>query len=168
MQQGHIDVYSYGDTGLKVAVEWSDSPSKNGKASDVYFAFDNPRLKMITNGVWEMDIYPHCPSKYRPKDVAFIYFIIYESEVLQCEIVISDSDDFTFIHRKTGEIKKPNEDLIFELVPSSKPNKRTKITVPHDNIGKRILSYYARDKVFYQDNEVGEVVRNYLNACKMA
>lgn len=168
MQQGNIDVYSYGDTGLKVAVEWSDSPSKHGKASDVYFAFDNPRLKMITNGVWEMDIYPHCPSKYRPKDIAFIYFIMYESELLQCEIVISDTDDFTFIHRKTGKIKNPDEDLIFELVPSSKPNRRTKITVPHDNIGKRILSYYARDKVFYQNNEVGEVVRNYLNACKLA
>ena len=165
MQQGDIDVYEYGTSGLRVAVEWADSPSKSGKASDVYFAFDNPRLKMITNGVWEMDIYPHCPSKYKPKDVAFVYFIQYDEELLQCEIVISESEDFTFIHRKTGDVKN-TDDLVFDLEPSPKPNIRTRITVPHDNIGKRIYAYYLKDKVFYQDNEVGEIVRNYLNACK--
>lgn len=166
MEQGHIDVYEYGDTGLRVAVEWADSPSKTGKPSDVYFAFNNPRLKMITTGAWEMDIYPHCPAKYRPKDVAFVYFIRYDGELLQCEIVISDTDEFTYIHRKTGEIKNPDDDLIFDLSPTSKPNMRTRITTPHDDLGKRIYSYYVREKVFYQDNEIGEIVRNYLNECK--
>lgn len=166
MQQGDIDVYTYGDSGLTVAVEWSDSPSKTGKASDVYFAFNNPRLKMITNGVWEMDIYPHCPSRYRPKDVAFTYFIRYEDQLLQCDIVITEKDDFTYIHQKTGDIKYPDDDLIFDLTPTAKPNMRTRITTPFDNLGKRIYAYYGRDKVFYQDNETGEIVRNYLNACK--
>lgn len=165
MKQGDIDVYEYGTSGLRVAVEWADSPSKSGKSSDVYFAFDNPRLKMITNGVWEMDIYPHCPVKYKPKDVAFVYFIQYDDELLQCDIVISESEDFTFIHRKTGDVKN-DDDLIFNLEPSPKPTVRTRITVPHDDIGKRIYAYYLKDKVFYQDNEVGEIVRNYLNACK--
>ena len=165
MKQGDIDVYEYGETGLRVAVEWADSPSKTGKASDVYFAFNNPRLKMITNGVWEMAIYPHCPAKYKPKDVALVYFIHYDDELLQCEIVVSETDHFTFVHRKTGEIKN-DDDITFDLEPSSKPNRRTRISAPYDNIGKRIYSYYVADKVFYQDNEVGEIVRNYLNACR--
>lgn len=165
MTQGDIDVYEYGDSGLRVAVEWADSPSKSGKPSDVYFAFNNPRLKMITTGAWEMDIYPHCPSKYRPKDVIFIYFIQYDGETLQCEIVVDEKNNFTYIHRKTGNIKN-DDDLTFNLEPSPKPNVRTRITVPHDQIGKRIYSYFITDKVFYQDNEVGEIVRNYLQACK--
>lgn len=165
MKQGDIDVYEYGTSGLRVAVEWADSPSKSGKPSDVYFAFNNPRLKMITTGAWEMDIYPHCPVKYKPKDIAFVYFIRYDGELLQCEIVITDDADFTFIHRKTGDLRD-TDDLTFELEPSPKPNIRTRINVPHDNLGKRIYAYYAKEKVFYQNNEVGEIVRNYLNACK--
>ena len=120
---------------------------------------------MITTGAWEMDIYPHCPIKYKPKDVAFIYFIRYDDELLQCEIVITDDANFTFIHRKTGDLRD-TDDLTFELEPSPKPNIRTRINVPHDNLGKRIYAYYAKEKVFYQNNEVGEIVRNYLNACK--
>ena len=167
MSQGDIDVYTYGDTGLRVAVEWADSPSK-GKASDVYFAFNNPRLKMITNGAWEMDIYPHCPAKYAPKDIAFMYFIRYDGELLQAEIVITETDDFTYIHRKTTDIQHPDDDLIFDLTPSSRPNMRTRINAPYADVGRIIWSYFAREKVFYQNNEVGEIVRNYLNACKHA
>ena len=46
------DVYKYGDSGLSVAVEYCESTQKfGGKKSDVFFAFDNDRLKMVTTGV---------------------------------------------------------------------------------------------------------------------
>ena len=32
-------------------------------------------------------------------------------------------------------------------------------------VEKHIAEYYKSDKVFYQDNEVGEIVRNYLLWC---
>src|SRR5699024_5250425 len=50
MNKGVIEVYKYGESRLKVAVEYADSISKSGKPSDVYFAFDNPNLQMITGG----------------------------------------------------------------------------------------------------------------------
>ena len=34
------------------------------------------------------------------------------------------------------------------------------------DIEKKIAIFYTRDKVYYQDNEVGEIVRNYLQWCK--
>ena len=74
MRAGDIDVYRYGDTDLTVAVEYTPT-DKKGKKSDIYFAFDNPKLSMITGGEWELDIYPHCPVKYKPKEILFIYFI---------------------------------------------------------------------------------------------
>lgn len=168
MKQGDIDIYEYGTSGLKVAVEFSDSPNKNNKPSDVYFAFNNPKLSMITgNGtIWEIALYPHCPVKYRPKDIRFTYFIKFDNELLQCEIISFDNNLFTFIHRKTTEIKESNKDIIFTTEHSPLRNYRRKITNYTNDKEKKIASFFIKDKVFYQDNEVGEIVRNYLFWCK--
>ena len=164
MKVGDIDIYSYGDSDLKVAVEYC-KPNKQGKESDTYFAFDNPKLNMITGGAWEVNIYPHCPIKYVPKDIKFTYFIIFDGEILQCEIVMKDNNNFTFIHRKTSPIKDNEKDLIYSTEYSSLPNWKRKINRPITDIEKKIAMYFAKDKVFYQDNDVGEIVRNYLLWC---
>lgn len=164
MKPGTIDVYKYGDSNLTVAVERT-APNKAGKASDIYFAFNNPKLSMITGGEWEIDIYPHCPVKYKPKHVLFTYFIDFAGDLLQCEVVSCDGLDFTFIHRKTTPIKYPDSDIIYCQDFNVKPNYRRKITFPVDNLDRKIGEYYKRDKIFYQDNEVGEIVRNYLMWC---
>lgn len=167
MQQGDIDVYTYGDSGLKVAVEWSDGIAKK-KPSDVYFAFNNPRLQMITKGSWEIDIYPHCPHKYAPKDILLKYFIVFDREVLQCEIVYVDNMTFTFIHRKTSPLKDLDTDIIYTTDYDPRPNYKRRITAPASPVEQRIAQYYREERVYYQDNEVGEIVRNYLQWCRSA
>lgn len=167
MDKGTIDVYSYGKSELKVAVEFADFPSKE-KPSDIYFAFNNPRLNMITGQgqVWEMAIYPHCPLKYQPKDILFTYFILFDGELLQAEIILKDTAYFTYIHRKTTPLKDEKADMIFS--PEYKPltNWRRKINAAPDNIGRKIWEHYIFDRVYYQDNSVGEIVRNYLQFCR--
>ena len=165
MKQGDIDVYSYGDSGLTVAVEYSDSPSKS-KPSDIYFAFDNPRLQMIKTGAWEIDIYPHCPIKYMPTDILFVFFIEFDKELLQCEVVQRDDVMFLFIHRKTTPLKDEENDLIYTVDYHARPNFKRNILKPTSPVEKKIYQLFAKEKVFYQDNEVGEVVRNYLMWCK--
>lgn len=167
MKQGEIDVYQLKHSSgkiLKVAVEYC-KPFEKGKKSDFYFAFDNQKLEMITTGVWEIDIYPHCPYKYRPKDILFTYFIEFDRELLQCEVVQLDGLSFTFIHRKTTPLKNPDTDLIYTTRFDARPNYRRKITKPRLPIEKKIAEFYLTDKIFYQDNEVGEIVRNYLLWC---
>lgn len=161
MQQGVIDLYKYGESGLKVAVEYC-SNLNSSKPSDVYFAFDNPKLQMITGGVWEMAMYPHCPVKYLPKHIALTYFIEFEDNILQCEIVDTGVDNFTFIHRKTTPIKE-EDDIVYSMNYSSRPNHVRRITRPVTKWQRMIAQYYVEDRVFYQDNEVGEIVRNYIN-----
>lgn len=151
-------------TTLKVAVEYSDGQSE--KPSDVYFAFNNPKLKMITGGAWEVAIYPHLPMKYKPKDILFTYFIIWETEILQCEIIQIDNVNFTYIHRKSTPIQDEEKDLVFSTEFNPRFNYRRKINKPIDELGKKISWFFSTDRVFYQDNEVGEVIRNYLNWCK--
>lgn len=165
MKKGTIDVYTYGDSELKVAVEYSDFPSKK-KDSDFYFAFDNPKLQMITGGVWEIGVFPHLPIKYVPKDVVFTYFIVYENEIYQCEIVEKDNTTFTFIHRKTTPLKDEDSDLIYSQEFNSKPNFRRKITQAFSPMEIKIINFFKQDKVFYQDNEVGNAIMNYIMWCR--
>jgi hypothetical protein len=84
--------------------------------------------------------------------------------VLHCEIVAHEDMMFTFIHRKTTPLDYDN-DYIFTTDFSPRPNVRRNITKPRTDIDRRIAEFYLTDKVFYADNEVGEIVRNYLLWC---
>lgn len=165
MEPGKIDIYSYGESSLRVAVERCKSPNKDGKQSDVYFAFDNPSLQMITGGAWEIDMYPHLPRKYKKSDVGFEYFINFNDQLLHCEIVFLEDCTFTYIHRKTTPIRDEDSSTIFSDEYDPRPNHFRNIRKPTTDLEKRIALYFRKDKVFYQDNEVGEVVRNYLMHC---
>lgn len=166
LKPGDMQIYEYGDTGLKVAVEYTGGEAyRSSKPSDVYFAFDNPKLKMITSGGWELDIYPHCPMKYNHSDIKFTYFVEFDGELLQCEIVKCNKCLFTFIHRKTTPIKDENRDLVYSQRYDPRANWRRIILKPYDKIGKLIWSQFVTNSVYYQDNEVGDMVMNYLQWC---
>lgn len=169
MEKGQIDVYTYGNSSLKVAVEYCASPKKEGKKSDVYFAFDNPSLQLITGGAWEIDMYPHCPCEYSYKNIEFNFFIIFNENMLQGDIVSVDNKNFIFIHRKSTPIRDWEQDLIFTLdMWDPRPNIVRGLDKSTLKCVKIIKEFFRDDKVFYQDNEVGEVVRNFLQESKRA
>lgn len=169
MKAGTTEVYTYGDSGLKVAVEFSDMPSKD-KPSNVYFAFNNPKLSMIRGdgSIWEIDIYPHLTKemKYKPKDIMYKYFVVWDNDILQCDIVRLDDCAFTFVHAKTTPIKEDNENVVYSTEHNPKPNYKRKITKASNKIEENILWFYKNEKVFYQSNEIGEIMRNYIAWCK--
>lgn len=165
MEQGTIDLYTYGNSELKVAVEYCGNLNKD-KPSDVYFAFNNPHLQMIKTGSWEMDIYPHCPTSIAPKDIIYKFYIDFEGELLEGDVVRNHDNIFLFFHRKTTPLKEYYNDLIYTQKYDMRQNYRRKITKPVTRLEQKIIELFAKDKVFYQDNEVGEIVRNYLQWCK--
>lgn len=167
MDMGTIDLYSYGNSELTVAVEYCDDP-ESSKQSNKYFTFDNPSLQMITGGAWEIDIYPHLPMKYERRDILLIYFILFNDYTLQCEIIVKDDCIFTYIHRKSTEIQNPDSDIVFTTDYSPRPNYSRNILHPSYEIHRKISNFFKAEKVFYQDNEVGELVRNYIMWCKSA
>lgn len=166
MEQGTIDTYTYGDSSLIVAVEYCSPTERKEKKSNKYFAFDNPRLHMITHGKFELEIYPHLPLKYKPKDIKYTYFIKYETEILQCEIIRVKTILFTYIHKKTTPLQEKKNDLIFgDVIPDTifhRPN----IFSLADKLNQKIVSFYKQGLIYYQDNEVGETVNSYLDTCK--
>ena len=164
-QRGTIDIYTYGNSTLKVAVEYSDFPSKK-KASNKYFAFNNPKLEMITHGGWEIDIYPHLPLKYKPSDVSYQFFIVFDEEKLHGNIITYEDSTYLYIHRKTTPVHTDTEWLVYQQNPDYRINYRTNILRPYGKVDRYICELINRKKIFYQDNEVGEIMSNYLKWCK--
>ena len=165
MEAGKIDVYTYGNSKLKVAVERTKNHNIQGRKSDVYFAFDNPSLEMITGGAWELDLYPHCPRKYVDEDIVFKFFLVYNDQILQGEVVELDDCSFIYFHRKTGDIRHPDRDLIFSEEYDPRPNYVRNLRRSSLEAVRRISLFFRDSKVFYQDNDVGEIVRNYIMFC---
>lgn len=165
MKQGTIDVYTYGETKLKVAVEYADS-KKKFKKNNFYFAFNNPKLKMITGGSWELNIYPHAPVKWLPKNIMFTYFIDFNDSLYQCEIINKDDNVFTYIHEKTTPIKNPDKDIIYTLDYNPKINYNINILKPLNDYQNKITWFFTHDRVYYQNNNVGDAINNYLKICK--
>lgn len=165
MKQGTIDVYTYGETRLKVAVEYADS-KKKFKKNNFYFAFNNPKLKMITGGAWELNIYPHAPVKWLPKNIIFTYFIDFNDSLYQCEIINKDANVFTYIHEKTTPLKNPDKDIIYTLDYNPKINYNVNILKPLNDYQNKITWFYTHDRVYYQNNNVGDAINNYLKICK--
>lgn len=165
MEQGKIDVYRYGNSDLTVAVEYCDTYKKNkrGKKSDVFFAFNNPKLQMITSGAWELPLYPHAPFKIRHDSILDICFLKFGNDLLQGDIVLQDDTLFIYFHRKTTEIRDEKLTYSLDFSPSIMhqicPLKHHKT-----KMAAKLGELFATNQVFYQDNTVGEVVRNYINA----
>lgn len=164
-KKGSIDVYRYGESDLVVAVEYSDFQAKK-KESNKYFAFNNPKLSMITNGGWEIDIYPHLPHKYTPKDIVYHFYIIFDRDIVQGNVITVNDTIFIYFHRKTTPIREDNAQLVYQQSPDYRRNYRTNIFKPQTRLDKKIVDLILKEKVFYQDNEVGEILNNYYKWCK--
>ena len=162
-KQGSVDCYHYSDSGLQVIVEYCESSSgKGGKESDVYFAFDNPQLQMITSGAWEIAIYPHLEIKYLPKQVMFNVFFSFDGALLHGELVATNETYFMFIHPKTTPIQDESNDIVYCDKPDQRWNWKMCLTKQTDKLSMAIRKLFAENRVFYSDNETGEVIRNYL------
>lgn len=163
-KQGTIDIYTYGTSDLTVAVEYALVEGKN-KEVNKYFAFDNPKLKMITDGAWEIDIYPHLPYKYTPANIDYVFYVLFERELLQGNIITVNDVTFLYFHRKTKEIPSGTDRLVFQQQVDPRLNYRTNILKPYGKADKAIARLMNMGKAFYQDNEVGEIMNNYIKWC---
>lgn len=165
-KQGTIDIYRYGTSKLTVAVEYCSSQVAE-KKSNKYFAFDNPKLEMITGGAWELAIYPHIPYKYKPNQVLLTYFIQFNDSLFQCEIVDYDGIFFTYIHPKTTEIKNPETDLIYSLDFDPRLNYNRNLYNPLNKTQEKVLWFFRTGRVYFSSNDVGDTVSNFLKTCRL-
>lgn len=164
-KQGTIDLYSYSDGKLKLAVEYT-APNESGKINNFIFGFENPRLETIKNGAWELSIYPHCPKKFDKKDILYIFLIKWKKAIYQCEIVCKDNELFIFCHVKTTPIRDDDLTLIYDIIPSGKYNYSTNIFQPRNKVETVIKNLIVTEKIFFQNNVVGDYITSFFNHCR--
>lgn len=167
MQPGDIDLYSFGETGLTVAVEMC-AESKNTQKVKKFYAFDNPQLDMITKGTWEVALYPHSPCKFTKKEILKRFYIIFNNKIIAGDIVKTDEKFFIFYHLHTGR-KPPDEEWNDYL--------KNEIVYLEQNDGYFLHQKYLNDapteyhqlinkmirmeREFFSDNQIGEIIRNW-------
>lgn len=169
MQPGDMALYTGLHKNCKTLVFYSDG-IPGGKETDQYFAFDNPKLKMITEGRFEMAVYPHCPRDFGKRDIVFSFFIDFDGELLRGDVISLNggAEEWIYMTPKTTPLKDPDHDLIYSDKDDPRPNWRRRITRPITPAEKAIANLFRAEKVFYADNQTGETVRIYVLWCDTA
>lgn len=167
LPKGEIAIYSYGTSDLTVAVELCDEVEATKQTASKYFAFDNPQLKMITRGEWEIQIYPRPPYRIQEEDIVLKFYIQFAEQLLAGEIIHSNlkqycNDAFIFIHPQTKDIQLDDNTVVYVNDFSSCRMHVRYLKDQPTAAHKLICDLIQRKAVCFSDNECGEVFRNWL------
>lgn len=157
LAKGELDVYRLGQTSKLIAVEYSDNPGASEEVSE-FFAFDNPELRMITSGDWEISLHRQAPPQMSKRGrILKNFFIEFDGLILHGEVRTYDSYPIIFIHPKTTEIKDRAKQIIFvEDQADGNPLHQVSIKVTPTRAHELIRSLIIQKKTFFSDNECGE------------
>lgn len=162
-KQGTIDVYKLGKTNLKIAVEYCSLMDVSSTKADEYYAFDNPQLKMITTGAWEIALYRHAPPELSDYRIIYTFFIDFDRHIVQGDIHMYKGYPIIFFHEKTTPIKDFDKSVVYlQESFDGNPLHQIDLRVAPTKVQKLILDLIHYQKTFFQDNELGEVVNNWL------
>lgn len=168
MRQGTVEIYNYNNDKTTVAIEYLDSVEKTNYNKKIvnnkYFKFDNPKLRMITGGEWEESEYPLIPkglSKCKEMERLDFAFLDFDDDYLRIELW-SGYYQFEYCEFITltvcDDIRYADKIVISDKI---KPSIRYWNRFDGDNkVLKYIRRCMLRDKVFYQNNAVGEIFSN--------
>lgn len=166
MLQGSIDVYRYGNSDLTVAVEYCAESGTSKKVSK-YFAFDNPRLQMVTSGTWELDNYPHCPCDYDKKDILYHAFIRFNGAIIHGEVIkYYDNYNrtvhrFVYFYQQTKPLDYDKVEVMYTDLADSNFLHCNGINKQPTKLHEMFIDLIRNHKDFYNNNETGEIVRNW-------
>lgn len=148
-----------------IAVEYCDVAKATSKSA-FYFDWDSKTVQMITKGYWELALYATLPFHYNDLfgHMLHRFFIVYHDEMLNCELYYYEFSLFIYVQRKTSKLHVENDKICFTLDVHPEVNYFTKILHPERNIPllKTIAQCFLTNKVFYQNDEVGEICRSYI------
>lgn len=169
-KQGTIEIYECLndlDEYTKISVEYcANAQNTKKRATNKYFCFDSPEIKMITEGVWETALYPHVTWNSRKDKLLYReVYIIYDEYIINIEYRQNpDFGFYVFCHEHTTDI----DDRAMVIFSDTLVNEqRYYYDFKNTKNGKIILDAIRRKRIYYSNNFVGEVVRNYLQNIAM-
>lgn len=163
---GTIDIYKIGKTDRKIAVErTADTPeyARSTKSNAYLFAFEDPRLKMITQGDWEIGSYPLISEEVHSSDICGRFFVEFRGRLYQGDIVSNQVGSYIYFHIHNDPLYPPTDsDLYYSLEYSTKMNYRRRFDRWFSKGEEIIIMLMRQDKVFYDSNFTGNAIENYM------
>lgn len=132
------------------------------RVEDKYFQFDNKTVGMITHGKWEIADYPKITTTWKRSDVLMDLFVLFDNKYMHGELINKEGNVFLFFYPKYDGIHDENNDIVFSDVPDYRRNWYQSLIKPRDDISKLVAKTFADGKVFYSDNDTGELLRNFV------
>ena len=166
MNEGDLVHYKPENRHTDIAIEYTSTIDVGDRPVNVYTDFDTPNSAMINEGKWDTDNYPHLPYSYERSDIVFTFFIQYNFETYQAEVIRKNRVEFIYIHRKTTPIQDEDEDLIYSTDFTPARNRYVNLFKPELYVQQKIVQLFNTNKVFYQDNVVGDAIDSYLKWCR--
>lgn len=169
MKQGSYQTYTSGDNKRKIVVCYAEHAGS--KASDVYFNYDNPRSRMITSGVWETAEYPRIPTQVGNWEKGIPCYVqsidewtikIQPAMTPDGMEVILVFDNGRRLIDENGMDTRYSDRIVYTDFFYPYINCKFCITKHNDDYTRYILSCLKQGRVFYQNNTVGEYLRQYL------
>lgn len=163
MSQGDIICVERGEFNTKIAFEWCGAVSATQKVRK-FFEFGKKGGGMIVSGQWQYDTYPHCQYAITKDNILKTAYVIATDYQLAIDICNCDDNIFLRIRKQTKNVTEDN--IIYNKQPSGNPLYTTSIFKPKNKIHNIILQLFNQNLVYYTDNEVGDIFKNYIIDCK--
>ena len=163
-EQGSIEVYTYNNEKLTVAVEYC-AAAEATKDVEKYYAFDNPQLDMITSGGWEEARYKRISKmefEANKETIVFKFLIDFNKKKVVGEVHRNQDMIILFFHDiGNSNYKWTSRDIIFTDQDCYSPLHQNSFkfgSTPAHQIIRQLLS---EDKCYYDNNSTGEIVNNF-------
>ena len=146
-------------TSLYIELIGDASPERQ-ELNMLYFGFDNPKLSAITGGEdWQIAEYPHIERENRKEITKGIYILI-SDVIIQLELVSSEKMG---THILAHFATKVSEKALIIFTISDILSYKHKFAFGSGKFCKVIWKLYDDHKFFYSDNEVGDMLEQYVN-----
>ena len=168
MKKGEIRVYTYPNSKMKLAIEYCAAPTATKEVNDNFFAFQNAQLEMLKSGSWEMAQYQRAPYKFLDSDVFRRFYVYFGGQMICGKIVkprhLSNhkNDLFIFFCRQTKNIEIDDRTPFYTTDFSTSICHVRFLKDQPTELHKLITQLILKNHMCFSDNDVGEIIRNWL------
>ena len=163
---GDIDKIKQGtitNFGNGIAIEYCEETGNNSK-TEYLKPFSNVQLDMLKSGAWEIKQYPHLTKNAKYDTTEFLFYINFNHKTVCGEIRQTPNGGlYIFYHYQTKPLDETKDLIKFNQIPTTDILSSTNVMkYQPTKLHKIIYDLIKANKQFYQTNEVGEIIRNWL------
>lgn len=157
IKQGSIIDYKNG-----VALEYCEETG-NASKTEYLKPFENTQLAMLKSGAWEQAQYPHLPKRAGLDNILAYFYVKFSHKFVCGEIRETDDGGlYIFFRYQTKDIKEKDCIIYSQDVSRNQLHSTNLMRYQPTKLHTIIYNLIKANKVYYQSNEIGEIIRNWL------